>query len=98
MDDGKTRRGLQLPAGADECLVGSPCNKARYSATRERSNGPRLWGHERGWLPREKRAETLALRLRNAEAGERRPVQVMEGNYELMPGVCPWWDKLSGTR
>jgi catechol 2,3-dioxygenase-like lactoylglutathione lyase family enzyme len=58
----------------------------------ERTIGPSLWGHERSWLPPEKRAEALALRLRNAEAGERRPVQVIEGNYELVPGVCPWWD------
>jgi 2,3-dihydroxybiphenyl 1,2-dioxygenase len=60
----------------------------------ERAIGPSLWGHERSWLPPEKRAEALALRLKNAEAGERRPVQVMEGNYELTPGVCPWWDSL----
>ena len=27
------------------------------------------------------------------EVGTRRaPVQVMEGNYERMTGVCPWWD------
>ena len=58
----------------------------------ERTIGPSLWGHERSWLPPEKRAEALALRLRNAEEGERRPLQVMEGNYELTPGVCPWWD------
>jgi 2,3-dihydroxybiphenyl 1,2-dioxygenase len=64
----------------------------------ERPIGPSLWGHERSWMPPEKRAEALALRLKNAEAGERRPVQVMEGNYELMPGVCPWWDGLSGAR
>ena len=60
----------------------------------ERTIGPSLWGHERSWLPPEKRAEALALRLRNAEQGERRPVQVMEGNYQLTPGVCPWWDGL----
>jgi 2,3-dihydroxybiphenyl 1,2-dioxygenase len=60
----------------------------------ERTIGPSLWGHERSWLPPEKRAEALALRLRNAEEGERRPVQVMEGNYELTPGVCPWWDSV----
>jgi 2,3-dihydroxybiphenyl 1,2-dioxygenase len=59
----------------------------------ERTIGPSLWGHERSWLPPDKRAEALALRLRNAEQGERRPVQVMEGNYELVPGVCPWWDE-----
>ena len=32
------------------------------------------------------------MRLDLAARGERRPVQVMEGNFELMPGVCPWWD------
>jgi hypothetical protein len=27
------------------------------------------------------------------DLGKRRaPVQVMEGNYERMAGVCPWWD------
>jgi 2,3-dihydroxybiphenyl 1,2-dioxygenase len=64
----------------------------------ERTIGPSLWGHERSWLPPEKRAEALALRLKNAEQGERRPVQVMEGNYELTAGVCPWWDSLKGSR
>jgi 2,3-dihydroxybiphenyl 1,2-dioxygenase len=76
---------------------GKAIDPATWVAT-ERSIGPSLWGHERSWLPPEKRAETLALRLKNAQAGERQPVQVMEGNYELMPGVCPWWDSLSGAR
>jgi len=62
----------------------------------ERTIGPSLWGHERSWLSPEKRAEALALRLENARQGERRPVQVMEGNYELVPGVCPWWDSVRG--
>jgi hypothetical protein len=22
-------------------------------------------------------------------------VQVMDGNYKLMPGTCPWWDGVS---
>ena len=22
------------------------------------------------------------------------PVQVIEGNYEMMPGTCPWWDSV----
>jgi hypothetical protein len=22
----------------------------------------------------------------------RKPVNVIEGNYKLAPGVCPWWD------
>ena len=28
--------------------------------------------------------------------GLRAPVQVMEGNYKLMSGTCPWWDGVSG--
>ena len=35
-----------------------------------------------------------ALRLTNAEKGFRQPVQVMDGNYNRMPGVCPWWDQM----
>jgi 2,3-dihydroxybiphenyl 1,2-dioxygenase len=72
---------------------GKAIDPATWVAT-ERTIGPSLWGHERSWLPPEKRAEALALRLKNAEQGERRPVQVMEGNYELVPGVCPWWDSV----
>jgi hypothetical protein len=22
----------------------------------------------------------------------RSPANVIEGNYKLMPGICPWWD------
>jgi hypothetical protein len=29
-----------------------------------------------------------------AQQGYRRPAQVIEGNFELSPGVCPWWDSL----
>ncbi len=60
----------------------------------ERKEGPSMWGHERVWLSDEDRAKARALRLTNAENGFRRPVQVMEGNYDVMPGVCPWWDSL----
>ena len=28
--------------------------------------------------------------------GRRAPLQVMEGNYLQMSGVCPWWDRVSG--
>ena len=27
----------------------------------------------------------------------RAPVQVMEGNYQRMSGVCPWWDSVAGA-
>lgn len=55
--------------------------------------GPSLWGHERTWLPPEKRAEALALRLQAAAEGNREPVYVMEGNYQVMQDQCPWTQK-----
>jgi catechol 2,3-dioxygenase-like lactoylglutathione lyase family enzyme len=31
------------------------------------------------------------------DIGTRRaPVQVMDGNYQRMAGVCPWWDEMRG--
>ena len=61
----------------------------------EYTSGPSLWGHDRAWLPEEKRAEARAMRLKNAEDGLRQPVQVIEGNHRLMPGTCPWWDAVA---
>ena len=61
----------------------------------ERKEGPSIWGHDRRWLSPEDNAKARALRLANAADGYRRPVQVIEGNYQLMPGVCPWWDSLA---
>jgi 2,3-dihydroxybiphenyl 1,2-dioxygenase len=61
---------------------------------RERNEGPSMWGHDRTWLSAEDRIKARELRLANAADGFRRPVQVMEGNYEVMAGVCPWWDSL----
>jgi 2,3-dihydroxybiphenyl 1,2-dioxygenase len=58
----------------------------------EMQNGPSLWGHERVWLPPAAREEAREMRMRAAAAGLRAPVQVMEGNYQLMSGTCPWWD------
>src|SRR5215471_3453276 len=60
----------------------------------ERKEGPSMWGHERTWLSPAQRTDARRLRLDLAEAGYRRPVQVMEGNYQIAPGVCPWWDSL----
>ena len=48
------------------------------------------------FLAPEDQAKARALRMKNAESGMRRPVQVMEGNYHLMQGVCPWWDQIKG--
>jgi 2,3-dihydroxybiphenyl 1,2-dioxygenase len=60
----------------------------------ERKEGPSLWGHDRTWLPPEQREKARKYRLALAEDGFRRPVQVLEGNYELQAGVCPWWDSI----
>ncbi|MFL4985545.1 MAG: VOC family protein [Xanthobacteraceae bacterium] len=60
----------------------------------ERKEGPSMWGHERTWLAPEQRADARKLRLKLAEEGYRRPVQVMGGNYQLAPGTCPWWDSI----
>ncbi|MEA2930589.1 MAG: hypothetical protein QOG38_3017 [Hyphomicrobiales bacterium] len=60
----------------------------------ERPYGPSIWGHERAWLTEEKRAEAREMRMTAAEGGLRQPVQVIEGNYHLMPGTCPWWDSV----
>jgi 2,3-dihydroxybiphenyl 1,2-dioxygenase len=60
----------------------------------ERKEGPSMWGHDRVWLSAEDKAKARALRLKNSADGFRRPVQVMDGNYETMGGVCPWWDSV----
>jgi 2,3-dihydroxybiphenyl 1,2-dioxygenase len=61
----------------------------------EMQDGPSLWGHERVWLPPTEREVAREMRMRAAAAGLRAPVQVMDGNYKLMPGTCPWWDGVS---
>jgi len=58
--------------------------------------GPSLWGHDRMWLSPEQREASRAMRLRAAADGQRAPVQVIEGNYQRMGGVCPWWEGLAG--
>src|SRR5262249_13725842 len=60
----------------------------------ERAEGPSMWGHDRGWLPPEQREAARGKVRELAESGYRRPVQVMEGNYLRMDGVCPWWDSV----
>ncbi len=59
----------------------------------ELEHGPSLWGHDRTWLDDKRRGEARDMRLRAASDGLRAPVNVMEGNYRLMPGTCPWWDQ-----
>jgi 2,3-dihydroxybiphenyl 1,2-dioxygenase len=58
----------------------------------ELQDGPSLWGHERVWLPPADREVAREMRMRAAAAGLRAPVQVMDGNYKLLSGTCPWWD------
>jgi len=58
----------------------------------ELKDGPSLWGHERNWLPPAQREEAHEMRMRAGAAGLRAPVQVIDGNYRLMAGTCPWWD------
>jgi 2,3-dihydroxybiphenyl 1,2-dioxygenase len=60
----------------------------------EMTCGPSLWGHDRSWLTPERRAEARELRLRAADEGLREPVQVIDGNYTLAPGTCPWFDSI----
>ena len=60
----------------------------------ERKEGPSMWGHDRARLSPDDNAKARALRLAKAADGYRRPVQVLDGNYEVMSGVCPWWDRV----
>ena len=64
----------------------------------ERTEGPSLWGHERHWLPEHERNAARDKRLQIARDGVRQPVQVIEGNYSLNPGVCPWWDSITNKQ
>jgi len=64
----------------------------------ERTEGPSIWGHDRHWLAPELRAEARDLRIRAAEDGARMPVEVMDGNHRLGPGVCAWWDAAAKVR
>jgi 2,3-dihydroxybiphenyl 1,2-dioxygenase len=62
----------------------------------ELRHGPSLWGHERNWLPPADRQAAREMRLAAGAAGLRAPVQVVDGNYRLMSGTCPWWDGVNG--
>jgi 2,3-dihydroxybiphenyl 1,2-dioxygenase len=58
----------------------------------EMHHGPSLWGHERVWLPEKDREVAREMRMNAAREGLRAPVQVLDGNYNLMSGSCAWWD------
>ena len=57
-------------------------------------HGPSLWGHDRTWLDQQRRDQARDMRIGAAQAGMREPVQVLEGNYNLMTGQCAWWDSI----
>ena len=57
----------------------------------EVTGGPSLWGHERSWLPSEKREEARELRFNAAKSGVRLPVTVGDGHYAA-GSACAWWD------
>ena len=58
----------------------------------EMTYGPSLWGHDRTWLPADQLAQSRAMRAKAAADGQREPVQVIEGNFEVGVGTCAWWD------
>lgn len=71
---------------------GRTIDPAAWEAS-EMTHGGSLWGHERLWLDAERRQRAREIQLRAAEEGLRQPVQVLEGNFHLSAGVCPWWDR-----
>src|SRR5579863_1319511 len=58
--------------------------------SQQRTDGPSLWGHDRLWLPPDKREDARDLRISVAAAGGREPLNVMDGNYLRARDVCPW--------
>lgn len=62
----------------------------------EMTKGGSLWGHDFISANEEIRAKRRQARMEAAQSGMRQPVHVLEGNYQLAPGVCPWWDQASG--
>lgn len=60
----------------------------------ELTEGPSIWGHNRSWLSDEANEVAHAMLRRNADAGLRRPVNVMPGNHRQMSANCGWWDSL----
>ena len=64
----------------------------------EMFDGPSLWGHDRVWLPEKDREVAREMRMHAAASGQRAPVQVMDGNYKLLSGTCPWWDSVNDRR
>jgi 2,3-dihydroxybiphenyl 1,2-dioxygenase len=92
-NDAVTSYYLRSPSGfMVECgWGGKDVTPGNWTAT-EVTVGPSLWGHERAWLPPEQREAARAMKLKAAADGQRMPVHVLDGNYQKISGVCPWWD------
>jgi len=60
---------------------------------KEVKQGPSLWGHDRNWISPEAQERMREMRMQAAAEGLRAPVNVVEGNYRLAPGECPWFDQ-----
>jgi len=75
----KTPSGFLIETGWGHRLIDS----RKWKAV-ERLTGPSLWGHKYYFMPPEARARTEKKTLENVANGERRPVQVIVGNYEVM--------------
>lgn len=57
-------------------------------------HGSSFWGHDRTWMSADDLAEMRRIRAGAAAAGLHAPVQVIEGNYQVGAGICPWADAL----
>ena len=92
-NDAVTSYYLRSPSGfMVECgWGGKEVTPGTWTAS-EVTVGPSLWGHDRTWLPDDQRKQARDMRLKAAADGERRPVNVIDGNFNRMQGVCPWWD------
>lgn len=60
---------------------------------REITEGPNIWGHNRRWMTPEENAKAQHMSREAAANGLRHPVQVIDGNYEVGFGACPWWNE-----
>ena len=92
-NDAITSYYLRSPSGfMVECGWGGKDVTPGNWQAKESTVGPSLWGHERSWLSAEQREAARAMKLKAAADGQRLPVHVIEGNYQKISGVCPWWD------
>ena len=60
----------------------------------EMQGAPSFWGHK-GLFDTLADGPPPAGAAHPPAPAQRAPLQVMEGNYERMNGVCPWWDGLT---